>query len=69
MIVIRVNTDSYVKDGNKQKSCFRLNRITGLLMVSDRNELNKRLKSLKEKIVHWLNNVPIGIKYEYLYYS
>lgn len=69
MIVIRINTDSYVKDGKRQKSCFRLNKITGLLMVSDRNELNKRLKSLKEKIVYWLTNVPSGIKYEYLYYS
>ena len=57
IIFIRFNPDCYEnKDGAKIKSCWSINKSTGLCYIqkSKENEWNKRLDFLKEIINKWL---------------
>ena len=55
-VFIRFNPDSYKTKEGTIKSCFELDTRTGLCYISNDDELNKRLKVLKETIEYWLIN-------------
>ena len=59
IVFIRFNPDSYKdEDGKKIKSCFKLCKITGIQIVANKKEFNKRLTKLKETIQYHLENTP-----------
>ena len=56
---IRFNPDDYVNmEGKKIKSCWKLNRQTGLLVfdVKKNSEYVERINSLVEQIKYWVKN-------------
>jgi hypothetical protein len=58
IIFIRFNPDDYEKDGNKIKSCWKINKL-GIYCIkkSKMNEWNERLKRLEEAIRYWLHPI------------
>ncbi len=59
IIFIRFNPDDYMdKDGNKIKSCWKLNRTTGLIGLDKKKtkEWEERFNSLVEQINYWIKN-------------
>jgi hypothetical protein len=54
-----INGQIYMnKDGNKIKSCWKLNRITGLIGLDQKKlkEWEERINSLVEQINYWIKN-------------
>ncbi len=59
IVFIRFNPDSYIdKDGNKIKSCWKINKTTGLLTIDPKkiNEWEARINILIEQIKYWVEN-------------
>ena len=59
IVFIRFNPDDYVdKKGNKIKSCWKLNRTTGLIVIDQKKikEWDERINSLVEQINYWIKN-------------
>ena len=59
IVFIRFNPDDYVnKEGNKIKSCWKLNRHTGLIVIDQKKikEWDERINSLVEQINYWIKN-------------
>ena len=59
IVFIRFNPDDYVnKEGNKIKSCWKLNRTTGLIVLDQKKtkEWDERINSLVEQINYWIKN-------------
>ena len=59
IVFIRFNPDDYMdKDGNKIKSCWKLNRTTGLIALDHKKttEWDGRINSLVEQINYWIKN-------------
>jgi hypothetical protein len=59
IIFIRFNPDDYMnKDGNKIKSCWKLNMTTGLIGLDQKKlkEWEERINSLVEQINYWIKN-------------
>ena len=59
IVFIRFNPDDYMdKDGNKIKSCWKLNRTTGLVVLDSEKikEWEERFKLLSEQINYWVKN-------------
>ena len=59
IVFIRFNPDDYVdKEGKKIKSCWKLNKITGLIVLDGNKikEWDKRINSLVEEINYWIKN-------------
>jgi hypothetical protein len=59
IVFIRFNPDDYTdKDGNKIKSCWKLNRKTGLIGLDQtkKKEWIERINSLVEQINYWIKN-------------
>jgi hypothetical protein len=60
IVFIRFNPDDYVdKDRNKIKSCWKLNRKTGLIVLDPKktNEWQERINLLAEQINYWVKNL------------
>lgn len=59
IVFIRFNPDSYIdEDGNKVKSCFVIEKKTGILVLDDMNEWIDRICKLKEEIEYHIENIP-----------
>jgi hypothetical protein len=57
LIVIRFNPDSYKTRENKTiKSCWKINKGSGILTISSQTNWNTRLKVLEETLKYWINN-------------
>jgi hypothetical protein len=59
IVFIRFNPDDYKdKEGNKIKSCWKLNRKTGLIILDQKKikEWEERINSLVEQINYWIKN-------------
>jgi hypothetical protein len=59
IVFIRFNPDNYVdKEGNKIKSCWKLNRTSGLIVLDQKKtkEWDERINSLVEQINYWIKN-------------
>jgi hypothetical protein len=57
LIVIRFNPDSYKTRENKTiNSCWKINKGTGILIISSETNWNTRLKVLEETLKYWINN-------------
>jgi hypothetical protein len=59
IVFIRFNPDDYVdKEGNKIKSCWKLNKTTGLVVLDLKkiNEWCERITVLTEQIKYWIQN-------------
>lgn len=59
IVFIRFNPDKYVdKDGNKITSCWKINKISGILQIDKKkeNEWQERLNVLREQIQYWIDN-------------
>jgi hypothetical protein len=59
IVFIRFNPDDYVdKDGNKIKSCWKLNKHTGIIGLEQKKikEWDERIKTLVEQINYWIKN-------------
>jgi hypothetical protein len=57
LIVIRFNPDSYKTCENKTiKSCWKINKGSGILTISSQTNWNTRLKVLEETLKYWINN-------------
>ena len=59
IVFIRFNPDDYIdKDGNKIKSCWKINRATGLVVIDSKKikEWMDRINSLLEQINYWIKN-------------
>jgi hypothetical protein len=69
IVFIRFNPDSYLVNGEKFPSCWKVNRL-GICVVSNESQWNERLKSLQNKIDFWKINIPDKhITIESLYYD
>ncbi len=57
IVFIRFNPDDYEINGIKNKSCWNINKNTGICFIkkSKVNEWNNRLKQLKETISYWMD--------------
>jgi hypothetical protein len=59
IIFIRFNPDKYINEnGEKIKSCFKYHKTTGVPIIDDKEDWNKRLETLKIKIEKHINNIP-----------
>jgi Zn-finger protein len=59
IVFIRFNPDDYIdKDGNKIKSCWKINNLTGLLTIEPKkiSEWEERINILIEQIKYWIEN-------------
>ena len=57
LIFIRFNPDSYKTRENKTiKSCWKINKVSGILIISSKSDWNNRLKVLEETLEYWINN-------------
>ena len=59
MVMIRFNPDRYIDEqGNKISSCWSVNRNTGIMFVSKKNEIKwqNRIDRLLEEIGYWMNH-------------
>ena len=59
IVFIRFNPDDYTdKEGNKIKSCWKLNMTTGLIGLDQKKikEWGERINSLVEQINYWIKN-------------
>ena len=57
LIFIRFNPDSYKTRENKTiKSCWKINKKSGILIISSKSDWNNRLKVLEETLEYWINN-------------
>ena len=54
-IFIRFNPDSYIRDGKKITSCWRLNKL-GVLTICKRGEWEERIQTLLSKIRYYIDN-------------
>jgi len=57
LIVIRFNPDSFKTRENKTiKSCWKINKGSGILTISSQTDWDNRLKVLKKTLEYWINN-------------
>ena len=60
IVFIRFNPDDYIdKNGKKIKSCWKINRNNGIIMI-DKNKMKEweeRINSLIEQINYWVKNL------------
>ena len=57
LIVISFNPDSYKTSENKTiKSCWKIDKRSGILSISSQTNWNTRLKVLEETLKYWINN-------------
>jgi hypothetical protein len=59
IVFIRFNPDDYInKEGIKMKSCWKLNKTTGLIILdyNKMQEWNSRINLLVEQINYWIKN-------------
>lgn len=59
IVFIRFNPDDYIdNDGNKIKSCWKINKTSGVLVIDPKKaiEWERRLNVLIEQIKYWVNN-------------
>ena len=57
LIFIRFNPDSYNTIENKKiNSCWKINKKSGILIISSKSDWNNRLKVLEETLEYWINN-------------
>ena len=57
LIVIRFNPDSYKTRENKTiKSCWKINKGSGILTISRQTYWDNRLKVLQKTLEYWINN-------------
>jgi hypothetical protein len=70
IVFIRFNPDSYVKDGKKFLSSFKMHKTLDVPVIRDKKEWNNRLDVLKETINKFLENIPEKeITNEFLFYD
>jgi hypothetical protein len=72
VVFIRFNPDSYIKDGKKISSSFKMHKTLDVPVVRDPKEWKLRLDLLKETINKFLENTMVPekeITYEYLFYD
>ena len=70
LVIIRFNPDSYVKEGKKFKSCFKVHKVHGIPIIDERSNWANRLEKLKESVNKWLVNIPTKeVTTEFLFYS
>lgn len=61
IVFVRFNPDGYTnKEGKKIKSCWKINKKTGLMIIDNtkEDEWTKRVHSLNKQIKYWTKNVP-----------
>ncbi len=59
IVFIRFNPDKYVDDKNNiVKSCFKVHKKSGVLIVDDKSDWERRLEVLKETINTNVNTIP-----------
>jgi hypothetical protein len=57
LIFIRFNPDSYKTHENKTiKSCWKINKGSGILTISSQTDWDNRLKVLQKTLEYWINN-------------
>lgn len=59
IVFIRFNPDDYInKSGKKIKSCWKINKTTGLVVLNLKkiNKWENRIKSLLKQIKYWIKN-------------
>lgn len=66
LVFIRFNPDAYIQNEKKITSCWNSDAKIKKNKVI---EWNQRLNSLKEKVEYWVENMPIKIQHEYLFYN
>lgn len=55
IVFIRFNPDSYTdKNGKKIKSCWSINKVSGLLYINNKKQWKERLEYLKEQVEYWI---------------
>jgi hypothetical protein len=71
IVFIRFNPDKYIdENGETIKSCFKYHRISGVPMIENEAEWNKRLESLKSTIEKHISTIPQKeVTIEQLYYD
>lgn len=71
IIFIRFNPDRYVnKNREVIKSCFSINKETGLTKINDKNMWEERLSKLTERINYWMENkTEKTIEIDHLFYD
>jgi len=59
IVFIRFNPDGYKDENNKRvASCFKICKTTGIQIIANKKEFNKRLTKLKETLQYHLENKP-----------
>ena len=57
LVFIRFNPDAYKTRENKTiKSCWEINKSSGILIISSQNNWDSRLNAVKETIQYWIDN-------------
>ena len=57
LIFIRFNPDAYKTRENKTiKSCWKINKKNGILIISSQSDWDSRLNVVKETIQYWIDN-------------
>ena len=71
IVFIRFNPDKYIdENGETIKSCFKYHRISGVPMIDNEAEWNKRLETLKNIIEKHISTIPQKeVTIEQLYYD
>ena len=57
LVFIRFNPDAYKTRTNKTiNSCWKINKKSGILIISSQNNWDSRLNAVKETIQYWIDN-------------
>jgi hypothetical protein len=60
IILIKYNPDRYIDENHKKiKSCWTVNKETGIIAINDIDLWNERLELLRKKISYFINTNPI----------
>jgi hypothetical protein len=70
-VIIRFNPDKYKDENGKTvKSCFKNDKVTGICVIDNEAEWNKRLQTLKTIFEKYISNPPEKeLTIEYLFYD
>jgi hypothetical protein len=70
-VFLRFNPDSYKDENGKTiKSCFKIDKSSGLCVIKNGAEWNNRLEALKAMIEKYINHIPTEeVTIEYLFYD
>jgi hypothetical protein len=71
IVIIRFNPDKYIdENGKKIKSCFKIDKDSGVCIIDDEDNWKNRLETLKNTVIKYIKNIPENkVTIEHLFYT